>query len=612
MVATDNYTVSIPATTVDAIVTYYVQVIDNFGHIVDSSLASYYSDGLAPSIMNVIIASNNPNYQSAVNVYTNIEDTNPLQATALYYSTDGVNWTSIAMSSAISQSVAGRSPIAGVYQNTYHTTTYDSGPLLQLSITLFSSPGALSVTIEGNRIGGDWESIYTESGTSGALPTFTWLNPIYTQWRIILNDDITSEYYYSYEMDVEATHSATIPASLQDGNVQFYFETSDMANYTSSTSVKTYFTDGLLPVIRDVTTFAPVPETISPRVWANISDNIGVTQPILHYSLDGSSWFSTGMTLESGTIQNGMYYANIPATSSGIVSYFISVNDAYELSETSLTWFYSIDMLPTIQFYTNFPGTVGLNEDVTVTLYAVDDYGISNVTLVYTIDGITNETAMILSQGAYVADISGVDETVLISYYIEVEDTLSQSSFTPITYIDVDGIWPTLTIAESPGSSISEPRDVRIEIYAVDNAAIDLLSPTLYYSVDNENWIPLTMQIAAGNSTHATFVQSIPEIPTNDLYYFVTISDSVGLMTNSSVFSFYLETFPDADGDGLADWAEINIHGSDPFTEDTDDDGVNDYDEINVWSTNVNSNDTDGDEMPDIPIPMILTQMVMG
>ncbi len=55
----------------------------------------------------------------------------------------------------------------------------------------------------------------------------------------------------------------------------------------------------------------------------------------------------------------------------------------------------------------------------------------------------------------------------------------------------------------------------------------------------------------------------------------------------------------DSDGDGLSDWDEINIYGTDPFKADTDEDGVSDGDEVLIYGTNPLETDTDGDGMPD-------------
>jgi len=55
---------------------------------------------------------------------------------------------------------------------------------------------------------------------------------------------------------------------------------------------------------------------------------------------------------------------------------------------------------------------------------------------------------------------------------------------------------------------------------------------------------------------------------------------------------------PDTDGDGLRDGEEF-LKGSDPRAQDTDGDGLNDWAEVNTWQTNPANPDTDGDGYSD-------------
>ena len=58
-------------------------------------------------------------------------------------------------------------------------------------------------------------------------------------------------------------------------------------------------------------------------------------------------------------------------------------------------------------------------------------------------------------------------------------------------------------------------------------------------------------------------------------------------------------TGPDSDGDGLTDFDEIFIHGTDPNDWDTDNDGLSDGEEINTHGTDPTSADMDGDGLTD-------------
>ena len=55
----------------------------------------------------------------------------------------------------------------------------------------------------------------------------------------------------------------------------------------------------------------------------------------------------------------------------------------------------------------------------------------------------------------------------------------------------------------------------------------------------------------------------------------------------------------DSDGDGLSDYDEIHIYGTDPYKADTDGDGLSDYAEVMKYKTDPLNPDTDGDGLTD-------------
>ncbi len=55
----------------------------------------------------------------------------------------------------------------------------------------------------------------------------------------------------------------------------------------------------------------------------------------------------------------------------------------------------------------------------------------------------------------------------------------------------------------------------------------------------------------------------------------------------------------DSDGDGLTDYEEIHIYGTDPNNPDTDGDGLTDYEEVRIYKTDPLNPDTDGDLLSD-------------
>lgn len=55
----------------------------------------------------------------------------------------------------------------------------------------------------------------------------------------------------------------------------------------------------------------------------------------------------------------------------------------------------------------------------------------------------------------------------------------------------------------------------------------------------------------------------------------------------------------DSDGDGLSDYDEIYVHGTDPLEPDTDDDGLTDAEEVNTYGTDPLNADSDDDGLSD-------------
>jgi hypothetical protein len=75
----------------------------------------------------------------------------------------------------------------------------------------------------------------------------------------------------------------------------------------------------------------------------------------------------------------------------------------------------------------------------------------------------------------------------------------------------------------------------------------------------------------------------------------VEVTNDTGI--TSAEFEYRI--FTDADSDGLSDYRESNILGTDPNLADSDSDGLSDYDEVNTHYTNPLLSDTDSDGLPD-------------
>jgi hypothetical protein len=104
------------------------------------------------------------------------------------------------------------------------------------------------------------------------------------------------------------------------------------------------------------------------------------------------------------------------------------------------------------------------------------------------------------------------------------------------------------------------------------------------------NGFPIPSFLAGTNPTY-----SIDGASSSEGTWRVEVTNSAG--TTSAEFEY--RVFTDADSDGLSDYRESNILGTDPNLADSDNDGLNDYVEVNSYSTNPTLNDTDSDGLSD-------------
>ena len=114
--------------------------------------------------------------------------------------------------------------------------------------------------------------------------------------------------------------------------------------------------------------------------------------------------------------------------------------------------------------------------------------------------------------------------------------------------------------------------------------------PTIYTYQWYFNGFPIPSFLDGTNATY-----SIDGASTGDGTWRVEVTNDTG--TTSVEFEY--RVFTDADGDGLSDYRESNIIGTDPNLGDSDSDGLNDFAEVNTHSTNPNLDDTDTDGLSD-------------
>jgi Malectin domain/Bacterial TSP3 repeat len=115
----------------------------------------------------------------------------------------------------------------------------------------------------------------------------------------------------------------------------------------------------------------------------------------------------------------------------------------------------------------------------------------------------------------------------------------------------------------------------------------------VYYGSASRDY---SVSVDVGQATTAAF----SDLQGEQVYYFaVTAYDSSGLESAFSNEVAYDLSTVDSDQDGLSDWNELNLYGTDPDRTDTDGDGLSDGEEVKTYQTDPTQADTDGDGLSD-------------
>ncbi|MFX1511035.1 MAG: hypothetical protein ACFFCQ_00400, partial [Promethearchaeota archaeon] len=90
------------------------------------------------------------------------------------------------------------------------------------------------------------------------------------------------------------TFVTTLPATNSDAIVEYFFEATDGYGNKANTSKNYYYADGIGPVIDTIITYPLAISNITDGIiLLNASDNSGLQQAVVWYSLDNLTWSST-------------------------------------------------------------------------------------------------------------------------------------------------------------------------------------------------------------------------------------------------------------------------------------------------------------------------------
>ena len=122
---------------------------------------------------------------------------------------------------------------------------------------------------------------------------------------------------------------------------------------------------------------------------------------------------------------------------------------------------------------------------------------------------------------------------------------------------------------------------------------------------------PLTLNVEEKGSITAEFLQDTTDTDADGLSQYQEVivhgtdpadadSDDDGLSDGAEVTTHSTDPLDaDSDEDGLLDGEEVNTYSTDPLNADSDDDGLTDAEEVNTYSTDPNSTDSDSDSLSD-------------
>lgn len=129
---------------------------------------------------------------------------------------------------------------------------------------------------------------------------------------------------------------STIPMSVNNTIVQYYFNATDILNNTALTKTYSYYSDGKAPTIQSVSNLTQIDLTASKtiEVTAKVQDQGGVFDVELYYRFNQSDSYQIVSMKYNNTTQE--YYYDIPVTqATGNVSYYIKAYDYVGFVTTS-------------------------------------------------------------------------------------------------------------------------------------------------------------------------------------------------------------------------------------------------------------------------------------
>ena len=259
-----------------------------------------------------------------------------------------------------------------------------------------------------------------------------------------------------------------------------------------------YFTfniDSTNPIAVDISDVAnPMNSLNYSDVFANITDNHGIGDVDLWYSLDGFVWNSVSMSQIAGTATAGTFRGTIPQVIfETTVFYYAEVNDLASNSATSISKSFNTNNPPDIMDVSHAPALPNGTANVLVSANISDSDGLNLVNLYYHNGSWQTVPMTWVSGDRYEATIPAINDNVTIFYNFETIDNIGMRNITTNYGYNIDAEIPFIGIPQIDLEYPNVHSFVNVSLPVLDNrSGID--KTTLWYSTDNMgNWTDVPM-----------------------------------------------------------------------------------------------------------------------
>ncbi|MFX0208705.1 MAG: hypothetical protein ACFFDT_22175 [Candidatus Hodarchaeota archaeon] len=436
-----------------------------------------------------------------------------------------------------------------------------------ISVTIDDlAPRLTEIFIEGGAAALGLENITTITSEVNITAIFTdasEINSVYIYYAIPTGSDLVK-----LEMTniTATTFMATLPPAENDSIVEYLFEPTDIYGNKANTSSNYYYADGIGPILDTTITYPPIISNVTNGIILfNASDNSGLQQAVVWYSLDNNSWSNAlgdqidynALILYQKMLSAVDLPFYIPAATTAYVSLEVSplskidtailnIEFTHEQGTDVRIWL-ALDDERTFLIFDREAGQglFTLNVDLFKLGLNQTDFHKGNVSLkiqdyseLYfgSIDKFEIELIQysIPPNYQYLASIPPTGNDTVVHYYITLTDGLNNAQNSSLYSYYSDGLPPNITL-----TAISSPLDMQGNSYLNIEAQVtdtgSLSGVEIYYKYSNTSqWIIESMTY---DSESGQYIFDIPmQSEEGIVYYKIRAYDQVGYNSESEIY----------------------------------------------------------------------------